>query len=69
MIGHNFGGFLMDMSELVKCQQFKVGLWEVIVESGTNTVLSLTVRQIASKAYCSEVAYLETRYILFVFAG
>ena len=29
VIGHNFGGFLMHMSELVQCQQFRVGLWEV----------------------------------------
>ena len=48
MIGHNFGGFLMHLSELVQCQQFRVGLWESIVESGANTVLSLAVRRIAS---------------------
>ena len=29
VIGHNFGVFLMHMSELVQYQQFRVGLWEV----------------------------------------
>ena len=29
VIRHNFGGFFMHMSELVRCQQFRVGLWEV----------------------------------------
>ena len=29
VIGHNFGGILMHMFELVQCQQFRVGLWEV----------------------------------------
>ena len=29
LIGHNFGGFLMHMFELVQCQQCRVGLWEV----------------------------------------
>ena len=29
VIEHNFGGFLMYMSKLVQCQQFRVGVWEV----------------------------------------